>query len=163
MFFFLFKQNNIVKLAIYLLLVIKLSTSARILILYFYYIISNEHKNQSTFFILRYLRFYLFCEHIFVQVYFSVYYCLLISANSICQKCASLKIKRNLSQIYCWGLPSTLYCVPNHFSFSGQRPSCLGDISNMLAVIGVKSVKGAAMTFKDRYIRLNIRTAVIKS
>lgn len=43
--------------------------------------------------------------------------------------------------------PSTLYCVPNHLSLRGQRPSCSGDNSIRLAFSGVSRDKAALITY----------------
>ena len=42
--------------------------------------------------------------------------------------------------------PSTVYCVPNHFSLRGHWPSCSGDNSIRLAFSGVRSDKAALIT-----------------
>lgn len=42
--------------------------------------------------------------------------------------------------------PSTLYCVPNHFSLSGHWPSCSGDKSIRLAFSGVRWERAAVIT-----------------
>lgn len=43
--------------------------------------------------------------------------------------------------------PSTLYCVPNHFSLRGHWPSCSGDSSIRLDFSGVRRDRAALITY----------------